>query len=291
MRVPLTVAVLIVAFLTLAAGTPPRRLSVALGAAASFSPTSLGPSAILSPDGRTFAFVAQPAEGAKTQLYVQKLGQTRATLLAGTEGADSPFFSPDGKWIGFFAGATLKKVAMAGGLPVTICSVGIAANNARGATWAEDGNIVLSPWARSALVRVSSAGGSPEPLTTLDSANGEVTQRWPQALLGGKAVLFTAHSQTGDFEDANIVVQSLPNGPRRIVQRGGYNGRYLPSGHLVFMHAGKLSRCPSISVVSRRPVHRCPCWTGSRACRRLGARTSRFRRAARCCSCRDRAGR
>jgi Tol biopolymer transport system component len=241
---PSTVAVLVVAFLTVAAGTPPQRLSVALGAAASFSPTSLGPSAILSSDGRAFAFVAQPAEGAKTQLYVQKLGQARATLLAGTEGADSPFFSPDGKWIGFFAGGKLKKVAITGGRPVTICSVGIAADNARGATWAEDGNIFLSPRARAALVRVSSAGGSPEPLTTLDSANGEITQRWPQALLGGRAVLFTAHSQTGDFEDANIVVQSLPNGPRRIVQRGGYNGRYLPSGHLVFMHGGSLFAVP-----------------------------------------------
>jgi Tol biopolymer transport system component len=241
---PSTVAALMVAFLTVATRTPPQRLSVALGAAASFSPTSLGPSAILSPDGRTFAFVAQPAEGAKTQLYVQTLGQPHATLQTGTEGADSPFFSPDGKWIGFFAGAKLKKIAMTGGPPVTICSVGIAEGNARGATWAEDGNIFFSPAARAALRRVSSAGGSPEPLTTLDSANGELTQRWPQALPGGRAVLFTAHSQTGDFEDANIVVQLLPDGPRRIVQRGGYNGRYLPSGHLVFMHGGTLFAVP-----------------------------------------------
>lgn len=124
---PSTVAVLLVACLAVAAGTPSQRLSIALGAAASFSPTSLGPSAILSPDGHAFAFVAQSAEGAKPQLYVQRIGQARATLRAGTEGADSPFFSPDGKWIGFFAGATLKKIAMAGGPPVTICSVGIAA--------------------------------------------------------------------------------------------------------------------------------------------------------------------
>src|ERR1043166_6704785 len=208
---PSIVAVLVVAFLTVAPGSPPTRLSVSLGAAASFSPTSLGPSAILSPDGHAFAFVALPAEGAKPQLYVQRFGQSRATLRAGTEGADSPFFSPDGKWIGFFAGAKLKKVAMTGGPPVTICTAGIADGNARGATWAEDGSIFLAPFQRAALVRVSSAGGSPEPLTKLDSANGEVTQRWPQALLGGRAVLFTGHSQTGDFEDANIVVQSLPN--------------------------------------------------------------------------------
>src|SRR5262245_29884910 len=84
---PSTVAALVVAFLTVAAGPPPQRLSVALGAPASFSPTSLGPSAILSPDGHAFAFVAQSAEGAKPQLYVQRTGQARATLRAGTEGA------------------------------------------------------------------------------------------------------------------------------------------------------------------------------------------------------------
>ena len=89
-----------------------------------------------------------------------------------------------------------------------------------------------------------SAGGSPAPLTRLDTATGEVTQRWPQALLGGKAVMFTSSSQTGDFEDANIVVQSLPDGPRKIVQRDGYFGRYLESGHLAYMHGGTLFVAP-----------------------------------------------
>jgi len=92
-------------------------------------------------------------------------------------------------------------------------------------------------------MRVSSAGGKPEPLTTL--AEGEATQRWPQVLPGGKAVLFTGNSSTGaGYENANIVVQPLPTGPRKILQRGGYYGRYLPSGHLVYIHDGTLFAAP-----------------------------------------------
>jgi serine/threonine-protein kinase len=214
----------------------PQRLNLEIGAAASFSDSTLGPAAIISPDGQLLVFVAQKADGEKSRLYIRKLTKSRATPLDGTEGADSPFFSPDGKWIGFFASGKLKKIAAAGGAPLTIC----AAGNARGGSWAEDGFIFFTPYPRAALFRVRSEGGSPEPLTKLDSATGEITHRWPQALLGGRAVMFTANSQTGDFEDANIVVQTLPDGPRRIVQHGGYHGRYLSSGHLVFMHGDML---------------------------------------------------
>jgi serine/threonine-protein kinase len=218
----------------------PPRLSIELGADASFADTTLGPAAILSPDGAVIVFVAQKAAGEKPQLYVRRLDALRAMPLSGTEGADSPFFSPDGEWIAFFANGKLKRISIGGGAPVTICDAGSADGNARGGSWAEDGTIFFAPVPRAALLRVPSAGGSPEPLTRLDTATGEVTHRWPQALLGGKAVMFTANSQTGDFEDANIVVQSLPDGPRRIVQRDGYFGRYLGSGHLAYMHEGTL---------------------------------------------------
>jgi serine/threonine-protein kinase len=164
--------------------------------------------------------------------------------LPGTEGVDSPFFSPDGKWIAFFADGKLKKTSPGGGEPITICNACTANANARGGSWAEDGTIFFAPAPRTALLRVPSAGGSSAPLTKLDTATGEVTQRWPQALLGGKAVMFTANSQTGDFEDANIVVQSLPDGPRKIVLRDGYFGRYLESGHLAYMHGGTLFVVP-----------------------------------------------
>jgi serine/threonine-protein kinase len=220
--------------------TPPR-LNVELGADLSFAATTLGPATILSPDGAVLVFVAQQAPGEKPQLYVRRLDQSRDMALPGTEGADSPFFSPDGKWIAFFADGKLKKTAMSGGAPITICDAG----NARGGTWAEDGTIFFTPAPRAALLQVPSAGGSPSPLTKLDASIGEITQRWPQALPGGKAVMFTASSQTGDFdEDTNIVVQSLPDGPRKIVQRNGYFGRYLESGHLAYMHGGTLFVAP-----------------------------------------------
>ena len=91
---------------------------------------------------------------------------------------------------------------------------------------------------------VSSAGGTCQPLTTLDEEAGEVTHRWPQLLPGSQAVLFTASSKLDDYEEANLVVQTIPAGQRKIVQRGGYHGRYLPSGHLLYIHEGTLFAAP-----------------------------------------------
>ena len=154
-----------------------------------------------------------------------------------------PFFSPDGQWIGFFAEGKLKKVAVTGGAAVTICD----ALNPRGGAWGEDGDIVFSIAAsvsspRNSLLRVSSDSGTPQPATTL--ADDEVTHRWPQVLPGARAILYTAHNRANNYADANIVVQALPNGPRKILQRGGSFGRYVPSGHLVYMHDGTLFAAP-----------------------------------------------
>jgi serine/threonine-protein kinase len=215
------------------------RLSVELGADASLV-TSGGPAAVLSPDGAVLAFVARKTASERTHLYVRRLDQLQAAPLSGTEGAANPFFSPDGRWVGFFADSKLKKIAITGGAAVALCD----APNSLGGSWAGDGSIFLTPSiGQQGLSRVSSAGGSLEPLTSLDTAAGETTHRWPQALFGGKAVLFTAHS-TGDFEDANVVVQRLPDGPRKIVQRGGMHGRYLGSGHVVYVHEGTLFAVP-----------------------------------------------
>lgn len=256
------------------------RLEVELGAGANFSPNTLGPAAILSPDGTVIVFVAQKTAGEKPQLYVRRLDQSRAMALPGTDGVDSPFFSPDGKWIAFFADGKLQKTSPGGGDPITICSACSANANARGGSWAEDGTIFFAPAARAALLQVPSAGGSSAPLTRLDTATGEVTQRWPQALLGGKAVMFTANSQTGDFEDANIVVQSLPDGPRKIVLRGGYFGRYLEGGHLAYMHEGTLFVAPfdlSRLEVTGKPV---PALEGVAAMPAFGGHIWRSRRKA-----------
>jgi serine/threonine-protein kinase len=214
-----------------------RRVSVELGTDASLVTFQLGQgsAAILSPDGSRLAFVAQIAEGAARQIYLRRLDELRAAPIRGTDGALNPFFSPDGRWIAFFADGKLKKVPTAGGGAVTICT---ALNN-RGGAWGEDGTIAFSPDRSGApLWHVSASGGEPSALTTL--GEGETTQRWPQMLRGGRAVLFTGNSRPDGFQEANVVVQELPNGPRKVLVRGAYYGRYLSSGHLAYVHNATL---------------------------------------------------
>jgi serine/threonine protein kinase/Tol biopolymer transport system component len=213
----------------------PLRLTAELGVDASLA-TGPVDALAMSPDGTTVAFVARKDALGPAQLYVRPINQLEATALRGTDDASSPFFSPDGQWVAFFSRGALKKVSIAGGAAITVCD----APNGRGGHWAEDGTIVFSPDSQPLveLLRVSSAGGTPEPLTS--SVEGEHWQRWPQLLPGGKAVLYTGDGAPGDATHANLVVQPLPSGPRKIVQRGAYHGRYLPSGHLVWIQNGAL---------------------------------------------------
>ena len=214
-----------------------RRVSAELGTDASLVTFQLGQGSaiILSPDGALLAFVAESAEGAPRQVYIRRLDELRAAPIAGTDGALNPFFSPDGRWIAFFADGKLKKVPTAGGGAVTICTV----PDNRGGAWGEDGRIVFSPdRERASLWQLSASGGVPVPLIPL--GEGETTQRWPQMLRGGSAVLFTGNSRPNGFQEANVVVQELPNGPRKVLVRGAYYGRYLASGHLVYVHDGTL---------------------------------------------------
>ena len=201
-----------------------RTLLVSIGADASLSTIS-GASAILSPDGTTLAFVATDAN--RSRLYIRKLDQLQAGALAGTEDADSPFMSPDSQWIAFFASGKLKKVAVTGGAAVNLCD----APNARGGTWADDDTIFFTSESTSntTLMRVSAAGGTPAAFGTL--SKGAVTQRWPQALPGGKAVLYSEHSSQNAWGDrSNLVVAPLSGGTPKVVVSGGYYGRYVPSG-------------------------------------------------------------
>ena len=217
----------------------PLWLTAELGADASLV-IDQGAAAVLSHDGGLLAFAAQKASGGESQLFVRRLDQLHAMPLSGTDSARNPFFSPDDQSVAFFAGGKLKKIAVTGGAVVTLCD----APNGRGGTWAEDGTIVFTPdnTLQVVLLRVSSAGGTPQPVTTL--AQGETTQRWPQMLPGGKALLYTGAPTTTAWDDASIVVQQLPAGERKVLQRGGYYGRYLPSGHLVYLHEGTLFAAP-----------------------------------------------
>jgi len=210
---------------------PLNRLSVDLGPEAL---TGLNTTVAISPDGRRLVFPARGADG-KQQLATRLLDQAESTLLPGTEGGSDPFFSPDGQWIGFFAGGQLKKISVQGGPPV-VQSYGNRAP--QGASWGEDGSIVeaVAPFVNLALV--PAAGGAPKPLTRL--APGEISHRWPQVLPGSEAVLFTASGAPTGMDNANIEAISLKTGQVKVVQRGGYFGRYLPSGHLVYVHQGIL---------------------------------------------------
>jgi len=212
----------------------PVRMSVELGTDVSLANTEFGAAAVPSPDGNVVAFVGRALGNTNSQLYVRRLDQLQAMPLAGTDDAQSPFFSPDGQWIAFFGGGKLKKIAVTGGAAVTLCD----APAGRGGTWGDDGTIVFSPnVSETALRRVSSTGGTPVPLT----AEGEVRQaRWPQLLPGGQAVLFTSSRTVASFNDGDLVVQPLRGGSLKVVHRGGFYGRYVPSGHLLYVHDGTL---------------------------------------------------
>ena len=200
-----------------------------------------GPAAVLSPSGDRLAFVGEEGDG-PSRIYTRRLDQLQASPLLGTEGARSPFFSPDGQWIAFFAAGKLQKVSVSGGATITLCDARLS----RGGAWGPDGTILFTPDGTpgGGLSRVSAEGGACEPFTKPNTDAGEVTHRWPQWLPGGDAILYTAHSRTGGYDDASLVIDAVPDGPRKVVYRGGYHGRYLPSGHLVFVHKGTLFAAP-----------------------------------------------
>ena len=234
----IAVALAFVHFREAPAPQPLTRFSVDLGPEAVVG-TRI--TAAISPDGRRLAFVARGA-GGKEQLATRPLDQANPTFLAGTENASDPFFSPDGQWIGFFADGKMKKISIQGGAALTLCD----APSARGASWGEDGNIVVTLNAPiGGLSRVLAAGGTPQVLTKPGDKN-EATHRWPQILPGGEAVLFTGATATinGAFDDASIQVLSLKTGQWKTVQQGGYFGRYLATsnraGQLVYVHQGTL---------------------------------------------------
>ena len=219
------------------AAPPLIRLSVDLGLDAVAGVRS---TAVISPDGTRLAFPVRGPDG-EVKLATRLLDQSTPTLLAGTERAVDPFFSPDGQSIGFFADGKLKKILVLGGAATTLCD----APDDRGATWGEDGNIIvtLDTVNGTGLSRVPTSGGTPQSLTS-PASNGELTHRWPQLLPGGNAILFTANVTYASFNDANIDVLSLRTGRIKTLLRGGYFGRYLAAGasdgYLVYVHDGIL---------------------------------------------------
>lgn len=188
----------------------------------------------LSPDGKQLVFAGRRA--GVTQLYRRAMDQLEASPIPGTEGAVLPFFSPDGQWVGFFAGGKLKKVALMGGTPVPLCDT----TGLQGADWGLDDMILFSSGDGAGLRRVPAAGGSPEPVTKLDSSQGELDHTFPHILPGGQVLLFTTAS---DYTHPKIAVQSLQTGLREILF-DGVKPRFVPTGHIVFARAGSLWAVP-----------------------------------------------
>jgi serine/threonine-protein kinase len=200
------------------------RLAVDLGPDA-VDPAS-GAGAILSPDGTRLVYKGRGPRDVM-QLFTRAVDQEQAVPVTGSDGVRSPFFSPDGQSVAFFAGAKLKKVSLLGGTPVDLSE----APADRGGSWGDDGYIIAA-LAGGPLSRVPANGGPVQVLTDLKQ---DATPRWPQVLPGAQAVVFTASQIVGDFSNATIEIQSLRTGQRKTLVRGGYYGRYASSGHLLYV--------------------------------------------------------
>ena len=194
-----------------------------------------GPAAI-SPDGARVAFAAQ-ARDAATLLYVRALADGRLTAYPGSEGAQFPFWSPDGRWIAFFSrvDGTLKRVPVEGGTPLTICH----ALNGKGGSWGRDDVILFAPGAGTALYRVSAAGGEPAPVTELGERYN--SHRHPRFLPDGRRFLFLARSSRS--AESAVLLGSLDGGVPREVIRSTTQAEFA-SGHLLFARDAVLMAQP-----------------------------------------------
>jgi serine/threonine-protein kinase len=221
---------------------PIVRTGVSLPPGMQLTRTSLRPirtELALAPDGSFLVFSASPdGSEAKAMLFKRSLDSAEATVIPGTEGARTPFFSPDGQWIGFWAKGRLNKMAAKGGIPDSVCDVSEVPN---GICWGSDGRIIFS-MRREGLWSVSAGGGTPKTLIHIDSSKEE-TLRLPYLLPGGKALIFTAMSHLRDIV-AQIKMISLETGQRKVLIEDGADARYIPTGHLVFARRGTLMAAP-----------------------------------------------
>ena len=187
----------------------------------------------VSPDGSQLVYVVE--KGATSELRRRPLNAAESTAIPATEGATCPFFSPDGKWIAFTAGAKLKKVALAGGTPVTLTDT----PGFRGAVWSDDGSIYFVPDLYVPISRIPETGGVPQAVTKIRAAEGELQHRWPDVLPGGKVLLYTV-GRGADWDEATIVAERLDTGERKVLVKGGSSPRYLSSGDLVYARGGSI---------------------------------------------------
>jgi Tol biopolymer transport system component len=189
----------------------------------------------LSPDGARIVYVSD-REG-RTGLTLREAEGLETRSLTGTEDATGPFFSPDGRWIGFFGASQLEKLPLSGGAPSALRRVPPVT---RGAAWGPDDTIVFAPVNTGGLLRLSASTGEEARLLWPDYDAGEQAYRWPAMLPGGKALLFTIYAGGDSFDAASIAAVRLDGTGKRVLVRGGTSPRYAPSGHLVYARGGTL---------------------------------------------------
>jgi eukaryotic-like serine/threonine-protein kinase len=202
----------------------------------------------LSPDGRTLVFSG--AIGDRQQLFLRSLGELESRPLPETDGGMNPFFSPDGQWIGFWtpygqpaSNGELKKVAVTGGPAVPIAATG---GLIFGASWSADDTIAFARDTGELRSVPASGRGRPEALTTLDAASGEVSHRLPHFLPDG-SILFTVRRRVTSAstpEDMDLAMLRKGSRLHRIVVTGGADGRFVPTGHIVYARGGTLMAVP-----------------------------------------------
>ncbi len=178
----------------------------------------------LSPDGSRLVYIG--GSPATQQLYLRPLDRLTPVPIADTRGAFHPFFSPDGKWLGFVANDKIRRVSLDGGAAATVCTV---SGGVGSASWTTDNVIVFSAGGGSALWQVSADGGEPTPVARADTAHGE-SYRWPEALPGGRAAVFTVRDSSG----LHLAAVRLETGAVVALGQAGANPHFVAPGYLLF---------------------------------------------------------
>ena len=183
---------------------------------------------LISPDGKLVACIV----ASNRQIVVYSLEDKKLTRLRQTEGSAHPFWSPDGKNIGFFSHNRLKRTDLIGGVPVTVC----LARNPRGGSWNQFDQIIFTDDYQAPILLVSANGGEPTQITTLDSARKEGSHRFPYFLPDGKHFLFLNRtiSETGEAEGDAIFVGSLDGKEKKMVLRSSTNALYA-NDHIIYI--------------------------------------------------------
>jgi Tol biopolymer transport system component/DNA-binding winged helix-turn-helix (wHTH) protein len=185
------------------------------------------------------AIAGSPGPDAKPRLYLRRTDQSEARPIAGAEGGEMPFLSPDDRWVGFWTGGKLMKVSVDGGVPVTLTNL----TWPFGASWTLDNTILFASGSDNSLFRVSAEGGEAESLTAPDRSKQEYSHRLPHCLPDGKSALFTIMSETFDLHP-RVALLDVKTRKWRVLIDDAADARYVPPGYLVFLRQGTLMAVP-----------------------------------------------